>query len=104
MAIVSYNDIKNDLRNFEAVEKTRKKDKKLFTGQFIDMRVDPDTIPKGKYMYQTRHSDNGSWCTPVTVEPRVLVNFCGTIITDEEIEFPNPVDPFIPIKDFCYTD
>lgn len=100
----SYEEIKHMLRNFEAVEKTRKKNKKVFKGQFVDLRVSADTIPEGKYMYHTRHSDNGDWCVPVTIEPNVLVNFCGTIITDEKIEFPNDKDPYISIKNFCYTD
>ena len=100
----SYEEIKSKLRNFEAVEKTRKKNKKVFKGQFVDLRVSDDTIPEGKYMYHTRHSDNGAWSTPVTIEPHVLVNFCGTIITDEKLEFANPKDPYIPIKGFCYTD
>ena len=58
----SYEDVKSMLRNFEAVEKTRKKNKRVFKGQFVDLRVNIDTIPEGKYMYHTRHSDNGDWC------------------------------------------
>lgn len=104
MALVSYDAVKNNLRPFEAMEKSRKKNKKKFTGLFIDQRVDPDTIPEGKYMYHTRHSDNGDWCTPVTIEPFVLVNFCGTIIVDEEIEFLDPADKYVPIKNFSYTE
>lgn len=60
-----------------------------YEGEFIDLRIDPNTIPQGKHWYHCRHDDDGDWVTPVTIEPRVIVNFCGTFITDKEIEFPD---------------
>lgn len=74
-----------------------------YEGELIDVRINPDTIPKGKFWYHCRHNDEGDWCTPITIEPRVLVNFCGTFITDKEITFPNPYDKYISIKDIDYV-
>lgn len=68
-----------------------------YKGDFIDLRIDKATIPEGKYMYHCRHDDNGDWCEPVTIEPLVVVNFCGTFVTDKEIEWPNVNDKYIPI-------
>ena len=42
---------------------------------FDGVRLDDETIPEGKYAYQTRHSDT-DWATPVTIVPlgkKVLV-------------------------------
>jgi hypothetical protein len=53
------------------------------------VRLDMEDIPTGKHAYQTRHADNGDWCTPVAIAPEcdmIRVNFCGTIISDEPIE------------------
>ena len=103
MTPVSFEEIKDQLRSFVATEKTRKKKKLEFEGLFTDVRIDPSTIPEGRFMYCIRHSDN-DWGAPRTIEPRVVVNFFGTVILDKEIEFPNPNDKYIPIKDFWYTD
>lgn len=59
----------------------------IYEGEFIDFRIDKDTIPEGKFMYHCRHDDDGDWVTPVTIEQRVIVNFCGTLITNKKIEF-----------------
>ena len=53
------------------------------------VRLDKEDIPTGKHCYQTRHADNGDWCTPVSIAPegtKVSCNYCGTIITDEDFE------------------
>lgn len=73
-----------------------------YKGEFIDLRIDPATIPKDKYVYHCRHDDDGDWTTPVTIEKRVLVNFCGTLITETEIDFKGEKE--IPIEDYYYTD
>ena len=59
-------------------------------GIFTDVRIKRETVPEGLYVYDCRHSDNGDWCTPVTVEENIVyVNFCGTLITKEPIKFRN---------------
>ena len=62
-------------RNFHMVE------------YFDGVRLNDETIPEGKYAYQTRHSDT-DWATPVSIVPlgkKVLVNFCGTIVSDQPL-------------------
>lgn len=73
----------------EKLEIRLKRQKQVRTIQFFDgMRLNPDTIPAGLHVYHTRHSDTD--CTqPVTIAPEgvgILVNFCGTIVSEELIE------------------
>lgn len=64
-----------------------------YEGEFIDMRIQMDTIPSGKFAYNCRHADDGDWVDPVTIEKGdVLVNFSGVFITDKEIIFPEGGD------------
>jgi len=54
------------------------------------MRISHDSIPEGKHRYETRHSDNDV-TYPIAIAPEgrpVIVNFCGTIVSD----YPIPVD------------
>ena len=74
-----------------------------YEGEFIDLRIDPETIPEGKYWYHCRHDDDGDWCTPVTIEPKVIVNFCGTLITDEPIKFPETYGDFVPLEEVYFN-
>lgn len=68
---------------------------------FTILRVDPKSVPKGLYVYDIRHSDE-DWGEPATIEPKVIVNHMGAIITNEEIKFPNPDDthPYINIDKY----
>jgi len=55
-------------------------------GLLCDVRINLDTLPKGLHGYNTRHDDEGNWCTPVTIEKGgVAVNFCGVFLTAEEM-------------------
>ena len=50
-------------------------------------RIMFDSIPQGKHRYETRHSDYDI-CNPVAIAPEgrpVIVNFCGTIVSDMPI-------------------
>ena len=75
---------------------------KLYHGEYIDMRLDRSTIPEGKYVYECRHGDHGDWMSPVTIEPSVVVNFTGTYVTDEEIEFKDKEHPRVIIQDWYF--
>ena len=68
-------------------------------GWFVDgLRIDPNTIGEGMYWYQTRHSDY-DWCEPISiVQGGILVNFCGTFITDVDLELTEETE----ITDFGY--
>ena len=64
---------------------------------FTNNRIAYTTVPEGFYPYELRGSDNDPG-EPVSLENRVAVNFCGTVITTEEMKFPKKKD-YIPIKD-----
>ena len=63
-------------------------DGRSITGEFFDgMRINLNSIPKGKIWYQTRHNDDGDMATPVTIVERqgITVNFCGTLISEMDL-------------------
>ena len=81
-------------------------------GLFTNARIDRDTVPEGWYAYDLRGSDYDPG-EPVTVEPSVVVNHAGTILTHEPISFPkegfrrlkgrlNFADAYnLTLKEFC---
>lgn len=91
--LVDYN--KAELRKFKAYKKYSRT--VIYEGEFIDVRIDPKTVPEGKFLYHTRHSD-GDWGKPITIESKVAVNFCGSLITEKEIDFPNKDDKCVEIS------
>lgn len=70
-----------------------------YEGEYIDIRLQMDTIPKEKYAYNCRHGDASDYrFEPITIEKGgVLVNFAGVFVTDKEIIFPEDQD-YIPVK------
>jgi len=74
------------------------KDNICYIGEYIDMRIERDSVPKNKYVYECRHGYDCDLMTPVTIEERVYANFAGTFITDKPIIFPNPDDRYIPLR------
>ena len=52
---------------------------------FSESRKSATDVPKGFYCYECRTSDDQSFLA--TLEPKVKVNFGGTLITDEPIDF-----------------
>lgn len=55
---------------------------------FDGVRIDPESLPEGKHLYHTRHSDTDI-SQPVTIAREgkvILVNFCGSIVTDKPLE------------------
>ena len=52
---------------------------------FSNWRLSSDDIPKGLYCYDLREADNGDRF--ITIEPHVVVNHGGSVITDEPIDF-----------------
>ena len=60
-------------------------------GEFIDLRIETDTLPKGKLWYHIRHTDD-DWTEPASLKNGcVVVNFCGTFICDPINDFPSPL-------------
>lgn len=73
----------------DTLEIRMKRQKDIHKVEYFDgIRINPKSLPKGKHMYHTRHSDNDI-SQPVTIAPEgtaVIVNFCGTIVTDKPLE------------------
>ena len=67
--MANYNELKS--RNYaDDVDIRLKRQKYYHRVEYYDgVRIDPNTLPKGKYMYQTRHSDT-DMSRPVTIVPR----------------------------------
>ena len=63
---------------------------------FSDMRIDRDTVPKGKYQYEVADDDESSG-DPARVQSGVMVNFFGTLICDEPL--PIGDDSVLWLKD-----
>lgn len=95
--LVNYNNVK--FAKFNAYRKRFRTLKHAYNGEFTNVRIDPTTVPEGKFLYHTRHADDDLFFRrPVTIElPHVVVNFAGSFITDKEIEFPNKDDKYIEI-------
>ena len=51
---------------------------------FHDMRIERNTIPKGKYYYEVA-GDDDSGAEPATVKYGIMVNFFGTLISDQSL-------------------
>lgn len=54
---------------------------------FHDMRIDRSSMPKGLYLYEVRHDDDG-FGDPVQIAKEILVNHFGSIITRTPIKLP----------------
>ena len=50
---------------------------------FTDMRIDRNAVPEGLYAYDIRESDDGDRLA--TIEPTVMVNHGGTILTGKSL-------------------
>lgn len=73
-----------------------------FSGMFSELRVvhASDRLPDGRYIYDCRHGDD-DWVTPITIEPRVVVNHAGTLMTEQPLPLK---DGRLDVTDFWYTD
>ena len=80
----------SELNNYMGHLEIRMKRQKNFhqVEYFDGVRVNPNTLPKGKHLYHTRHSDTDI-TQPVAIAPEgqtVFVNFCGSIVTDKPLD------------------
>jgi hypothetical protein len=67
---------------------------------FTDCCIDKNSLPENLYAYDLRDSDNGEGFS--SIEPFVLVNHGGTILTEREI--PMTEDGSTPVKEYDFTD
>ena len=67
---------------------------------FTCLRINRDIVPKGLHAYDIRESDTGGEFA--TIEPHVIVNHAGTILSKEVIEMEP--DGFVEIKEYGFED
>lgn len=76
-------------REHDFLEIRMKRKKEVHLVEYFDgIRIDPSTVPEGKHLYHTRHSDTDI-TSPVSIVPEgqaVIVNFCGSVVTDKPLE------------------
>ena len=79
-----YNDAKGH-NEYPYVYIRLKNERKYYRCEYYDgMRLLFDSVPKDKHRYETRHPDNDV-SYPIAIAPEgktVVVNFCGTIVSD----------------------
>lgn len=68
-------------------------------GLFSELRVDASTIPKGLFPYDIRYSDHDD-SVPATIESSVRVDYFGTIIVNEPLNFGG--SDYIEITDWNF--
>ena len=83
--IHNYDEVQNQVNTLEVRLKYQRE---IHTVEYYDgIRLTEESVPSGKYAYQTRHSDT-DMAQPVTIAPlgkKIIVNFCGTIVSDKPL-------------------
>lgn len=84
------------LHDYQKVKKERVsiilEDGRSVEGMFVDLRIDPATIPDGHKWYQIRHADD-DWVEAISIKQGgIMVNFYGTLITDVDLELNEEID------------
>ena len=69
---------------------------------FSDLRINRNSIPDGKYMYEVADGDSDG--TPCRMRPGILVNFFGTIISDSVFEPDDGDTIYLSEDDFCFLE
>ena len=67
---------------------------------FTDMRIDRNAVPEGLYAYDIRESDDGGRFA--TIEPEVMVNRVGTILTREKLVMGE--NGYVRIEEYGFED
>lgn len=74
--------------NYDTISFRLRWQKEEIKGEWFDgVHLDPCTIPDGKYLYETRHSDLcDNLSMPASIKcTQIRVNFCGSVVTDKPI-------------------
>ena len=69
---------------------------------FSELRIDPATVPEGLRLYELRHTDE-DWGEPFEVRDWIVVNFFGSILTSNPIQFCPCGFLLFEHDDFAYT-
>ena len=54
-------------------------------GFFSNCRIDSDSVPDGRFLYEIREGEDGNFAT---IEPSVIVNHAGTVVLNDPLTFP----------------
>jgi hypothetical protein len=92
MARCSYSELKDNNELYEG-------EIKGIPCMYTDERVNPDTVPNGKYVYEVA-GDDDCGDTPVRVSPGVSVNFYATVILDQPLELDEENDLWLNDGDY----
>lgn len=68
--------------------------------EFNDMRIDRNTIPEGKFLYEVADGDSDG--IPARIRHGIMVNFYGTLICDSELPLGDDGVLWIEEGDFKY--
>ena len=68
---------------------------------FIDLRIDPKTVPKGLYCYEVRSDSNSD--APYEIANHIFVDFCGTIISKNPLDLGDSGSILTNDDDWNYT-
>lgn len=70
---------------------------------FTSIRIDRGSVPKGLYLYEVRHDDDGRG-DPVQIAKGIMVNHFGSIITREPLKLsPGGYLDIDPEKDWSFA-
>lgn len=73
-------------------------------GEFIDLRISIESLPKGKEWYQIRHCDDDG-CEPASLKRGcVIVNFFGTFISNPIKEMEIQGNSELEILEYHWED
>lgn len=81
--------------------KTEKVEVKGIPCEFYDMRIDRETVPEGKFLYEVA-GDDDSGGDPARVGKGILVNFYGSLICDQKLPLKDGV-MWLEDGDFKYV-
>ena len=68
---------------------------------FHNARIDRNTVPKGKYLYEIGSDDESGWY-PARVQKGVMVNFFGTLICDQQLKLEDDKVLWLQDGDFVW--
>lgn len=68
--------------------------------EFNDMRIDRNTIPEGKFLYEVADGDSDG--IPARIRHGIMVNFYGTLVCDSELPLGDDGVLWIEEGDFKY--
>ncbi len=69
--------------------------------EFSDMRIEQSTVPDGRYQYEAA-GDDGSGGDPARVRLGIMVNFFGTLISDQPLSVENDGVVWLRDGDFVW--